>query len=97
MDHRMYQQRLSRRRRLLLGLHNREWAIIAPNGDVRFKYGCHHLHHQGPRCDRCGTSLLNPNGTVSAEFLPDRPGLAFVECPRCETRNTRPSRARIYG
>lgn len=83
--------------RRLLGLHHREYALIGPNGDVRIKYGCPQRHHRGPYCDRCGHTLLLPDGTVTAGFEFNRPGLAYVDCRVCGTRNTRASRVGIYG
>lgn len=80
-----------------LVLHDREFALIAPDGAIRVKYACAQPHHSGPRCDRCGHSMLLRDGTVNAEFDGQKPGLAYIECRTCLTRNTRPTRTQVFG
>lgn len=71
-------------------LHDKEWAIIAPNGDTRIVWARRPFRGtRGPRCDRCGASLLQPNGIVIAQFAFDRPLVGYVDCTTCLTRNTR--------
>ena len=72
-----------------MALHDREWAMIAPNGDLRVVRGRPRQGTRGPNCDRCGASLLLGNGAVIAQFAFNRPRVGYVDCLTCWTRNTR--------